>query len=141
MTSPELIHATCVAVNGHGVLITGPSGSGKSDLALRLIDRGARLVGDDYVVIETQDSQLYARPAPHIVGKLEIRGLGLCRFDALSDARISLYVHLTDSIERLPEPDHLLLSGVSLPILRLDPFEASAPIKIELALSHGVGVT
>ena len=141
MTSLKLIHATCVAINGQGVLITGPSGSGKSDLAVRLIDRGADLVGDDYVAIETRGTQLYAQPAPQIAGKLEVRGVGICLFDALPEARLSLYIDLTDAIERLPEPGQHLLSGVPLPILRLDPFEASAPIKVELALSQGVGVT
>ena len=71
------LHASCVAIRGRGVLLTGPSGAGKSDLALRLIDRGAVLVGDDGVVIEARDGRLHARPGPNIEGQMEVRGLGI----------------------------------------------------------------
>jgi serine kinase of HPr protein (carbohydrate metabolism regulator) len=79
MTSakPSTIHATCVAIGGQGVLIMGPSGIGKSDLALRLIDRGATLVSDDYTEIELVEGALTGRPPATIAGKIEVRGVGI----------------------------------------------------------------
>ena len=131
----ELIHATCIAIDGAGVLLRGPSGAGKSDLALRLIDRGAVLVGDDYVRIFESDGVLWARVPERIAGRIEVRGVGIVAMPYRSDAPVELIVDLGEE-QRLPEPEHVIIAGVSLPIARLNPFPASAPIKVELLLSQ-----
>ena len=134
MTS--VLHASCVAIDGRGVLLTGASGSGKSDLALRLIDRGATLVGDDGVVVEARDGRLHARPGPNIEGQMEVRGLGILAFPALREAPLALVVTLDQPVQRMPD-EYLpvrVIEGLTLPMIALDPFEASAPVKVEKAL-------
>jgi len=129
------LHASCVAIRGRGVLLTGPSGAGKSDLALRLIDRGAILVGDDGLVIEARNGRLHARPGPNIEGQMEVRGIGITTFK-WEEAPLALAVALDQPVPRMP--DELLpvrlIEGLTLPVVALDPFEASAPVKVEKAL-------
>jgi serine kinase of HPr protein (carbohydrate metabolism regulator) len=130
------LHASCVAIDGRGVLLTGDTGAGKSDLALRLIDRGAKLVGDDGIVIEARGGRLYARPGPKIEGQMEVRGLGILAFPATEEAPLALVIALDQPVPRMP--DELLpvrvIEGLTLPMIALDPFEASAPVKVEKAL-------
>lgn len=131
------IHATAVAIDGLGILLLGPSGAGKSDLALRLIDRGARLIADDRVDL-VRDGASVALSAPaRIAGLIEVRGLGILRYPPVA-APLALAVELVaaETVERLPERDAELFCGVAIPIVRLASFEISAPIKIELALGH-----
>lgn len=131
-----VLHASCVAIHGRGVLLTGASGAGKSDLALRLIDRGATLVGDDGVIIEARDGRLHARPGPNIEGQMEVRGLGILAFP-WKEAPLALAVALDQPMPRMPDemlPFHAI-EGLTLPIIALDPFEASAPVKVEKALA------
>jgi len=132
-----LAHATSVLVDGTGVLIRGPSGSGKSDLALRLIDGGARLISDDQTVLEARDGHLWASAPPSIAGKLEVRGLGIAVVPSIPSAALGLVVDLLppDRIERMPEPSTAALLGVILPRLDLASFEASAPAKLRLAVA------
>jgi serine kinase of HPr protein (carbohydrate metabolism regulator) len=133
------IHATAISIGGAGVVITGPSGSGKSDLALRLIDRGAILVSDDYVVLERKDSGPILRQAPNIAGKIEVRGVGIIEMPVIDAIPAMLHVELCgdEEIERLPsDVEQKMVGGIMLPTLRLDPFQHSAPIKVELALAH-----
>lgn len=134
-----LQHATCVALDGRAVLLRGPSGSGKSDLALRLIDAGGRLVADDQVELEVRDGALWASPPAAIAGLMEVRGVGLVRFPCLTNARVRLVVELTAAadVRRLPEDETVSLDGVSVPLLRLAPFESSAVAKLKLALRLG----
>ncbi len=134
----NLIHATCVAVDGVGVLLCGPSGSGKSDLALRLIDGGAALVADDRVVLSVKDGRLVGRAPRAIAGLIEVRGLGPLPVRSVPSAPVALVVDLVPdaAVERLPEPDLRELLGVPLPLVRLDPFEASAAAKVRLAATH-----
>lgn len=122
-THRATIHASAVAREGSGVLLLGPSGSGKSDLALRLIDRGFVLVGDDRLVLDGDE----ARPAPALAGLLEVRGLGIVRMPHLERARIALTVDLVPRVERLPAP------GAG-PRFSVDPRAPSAALKIVLAL-------
>lgn len=132
----ETIHGTVVDIDGAGVLLRGPPGSGKSDLALRLIDRGAALVADDRVILSVDHGGLAAfAPGPG-AGKLEIRGLGIVRVPYLARADLHLVVDLVEPgrIERLPKAAETVLLGVALPVLTLAPFEASAPAKVRLAL-------
>lgn len=139
MRSGAHIHATCVALGERAVLLIGPSGSGKSDLALRLIDRGATLVSDDRVSIDLKDGNLIASSPGPMFGKIEVRGLGICSVRAQSEAIVALVVKLGEESERLPEPHFETLEGIALPLLHLDPHRASAPIKVEMALAQGVG--
>jgi serine kinase of HPr protein (carbohydrate metabolism regulator) len=130
------LHATCVAIGGQGVLITGPSGSGKSDLALRLIDRGAELVSDDGTMVEARDGTLMARAGPNIAGRIEARGVGILALPHRASAKLALGIALDVVPERLPD-DPLptrRIEGIDLPCLALAPFEASAAFKVEQAL-------
>lgn len=134
------LHATCVAVGGAGVLVSGPSGSGKSDLALRLIDAGAVLVADDRVDVATAGDGLVASAPDAIVGMLEVRGLGIVRRPFLASVQLALAVDLVQdaaSVPRLPESAWTTLLGVRVRSLTLAPFEASAAAKIRLALGLG----
>ncbi|MGC2854931.1 HPr kinase/phosphorylase [Novispirillum sp. DQ9] len=134
-------HATCVAIAGYGVLLRAPSGGGKSDLALRLIDSGAVLVGDDYCTLTADDGRLIASAGPGLAGLLEVRGLGIVRLPHLPRAEVRLAVDLRPGgpIERMPEPARTDVAGVSLPLVALDPFEASAPAKVRLAMRLATG--
>jgi serine kinase of HPr protein (carbohydrate metabolism regulator) len=131
----ETVHATCVAIGGRGILLRGPSGSGKSDLALRLIDRGARLVSDDYTIVSARGSLLRGTAPETIAGKLEIRGVGIVSLPPLADVPLCLVAELDESPERLPEAARQVpLLGTTLPAIALAPLEASAPVKLEQAL-------
>lgn len=133
-----LVHASCVALGDKAVLIRGPSGSGKSDLALRLIDTGAQLLADDYTALTPDGSRLIARPPAEIAGKIEVRGIGLVDLPAASDIAVALVIDLVgqDDLERLPDPQEAEIEGVTLPLLALWPFAASAPAKVRLALAQ-----
>lgn len=135
-TLAETLHATTVAIGGRGVLITGPTGSGKSDLALRLIDRGAVLVADDRTQVTPADGRVLGGVAATIAGKLEVRGVGVLELSHETDVPLALCVALGDERERLPRPRTRTVGGVALPELVVDPRRASAPIKVELALAH-----
>lgn len=139
MTKGTAIHATCVAASDRAVLILGPSGSGKSDLALRLIDRGALLVSDDRVALHVDGDALIASSPGSMFGQIEVRGIGICTVKAQANAQVALIVRLGDETERLPEPAFETLEGISLPLIFIDPHRVSAPIKVEMALAQGVG--
>jgi hypothetical protein len=131
----ETVHATCVAIGGRGVLIRGRSGSGKSDLALRLIDRGARLVSDDYTILSTINGRIEARPPETIAGKLEVRGVGIVEMEAEADVPICLIAELDWAPERLPEAARgVAMLDTLVPAVGLAALEASAPLKLEQAL-------
>ncbi len=131
-----LLHGVCVDIGGTGVLIRGQPGSGKSDLALRLIDGGARLVADDQVEIRELDGTAMASPPQALAGLLEVRGVGIVAVECVGQAPLGLIVDLTDKagIERMPAPEYETLAGTSLPLIRLDPFEPSAAAKLRLAV-------
>jgi serine kinase of HPr protein (carbohydrate metabolism regulator) len=135
--SSETLHASCVAKAGRAILISGRSGSGKSDLALRLIDRGADLVSDDYTIVRRVGGQLVASAPANIRNKLEIRGLGLLEFHSETDVPVCLAIELSENVERLPEtPEFRIVAGVQVPVIRLNSLEASAPVKVEVALAQ-----
>lgn len=129
------IHATAVKIGEYGVLLTGASGSGKSDLALRLIDRGAMLISDDQVILDSESGPPILRQAPNIQGKLEVRGIGIIDFDSAENANLRLIVKLGNIPERLPSSfARSDFFGYSIPHICLSGFETSAPIKVEIAL-------
>lgn len=132
-----LLHATTVEYKGRGIVITGKPQSGKSSLALCLIERGAMLVADDQTEIELIDEKLIARAPEALAGLIEIHGLGICRFPYLRRVSLHLAVELlpASSVERMPPPDELPLLGVSLPLLRLDSAKELGVIKIQQTLA------
>jgi serine kinase of HPr protein (carbohydrate metabolism regulator) len=136
----ETVHATCVSIGGRAVLIFGRSGAGKSDLALRLIDRGATLVSDDYTIVAERDGALVTTPPATIAGKMELRGVGIIELAHASDVPAALIVDLDHDPDRLPEPGTRDIAGVAIPVITLHGLEPSAPIKVEKALLlHGLG--
>lgn len=126
-----LIHASCAARDGSGVLLTGPSGTGKSDLLLRLLDHGFSLVADDQV--DVADGQ--ASPPPALRGLLEVRGLGIFHFPFLPSVRLALAVSLGHG-DRLPVPRR---DPNGLPLVTIDPTLASAAQRVGLALDCALG--
>ena len=134
--SSERLHASCVAIGGLGVLLSGRSGAGKSDLALRLIDRGATLVADDATLVIRRGQGLVAQGLDASAGRMEVRELGLVTMVAEPEALVALLVDLDTQGERYPQAAATRhVAGVALPVLKLDPKPASAPIKVELALA------
>jgi len=135
--SSETIHASTVATDGRAVLISGPSGSGKSDLALRLLDRGFTLVSDDQTIVRRDGDRLVSSAPPNIKGKLEIRGIGIVDMDTVADVPVALYVELTSEIVRLPDDRRERpVLGVNLPLISVDAQTASAASKVALALDR-----
>lgn len=133
----ETVHATTVAIGGLGVVIAGPSGAGKSDLALRLIDRGAMLVSDDYTVLARDGHRVYADAPATIAGRMEVRGVGIVLMPVATRVPVALAVRL-GAPERLPEPAWRTLDGVAVREVALAALEPSAPIKVELALAEAI---
>jgi len=135
--SAETVHASTVAIDGRAVLIQGPSGSGKSDLALRLLDRGFTLVSDDQTTVKRDGSRLIASSPPTIAGKLEIRGIGIVEVETISEVPVALLVELTSDIQRLPDDSRERpVLGIPLPLITIDAMTASAPSKVALALDR-----
>lgn len=136
--SAETLHCSTVAKDGRAVLITGPSGSGKSDLTLRLIDRGYDLVSDDQTVIKKDGERIIASAPPTIAGKLEVRGIGIVEMERVDSAPVALIVELTSSeIQRLPDDSRERpLLGIKVPLVSVDAMTASAPSKVALALDR-----
>lgn len=138
-TAPAIanIHASCVAAGSRGILLLGPSGRGKSDLALRLIDRGARLVADDRCDIWFDRGRLWCRPPAELAGKLEVRGIGIVDQPWIAPVPVALAVRLAERYERMPAANQVeMVAGQPLPAVTLSGFEASAPVKILLALDR-----
>ena len=139
MSVSETVHASCVAIDGRGVLILGRSGAGKSDLTMRLIDRGAMLVSDDYTLLRAVEGRVVASPPPNIAGTIEMRGVGIVERPFASDVPIALAVDLDLPPERMPEPVTRDFAGMAVPVIGLNGLEPSAPMKVEAALQlHGL---
>ena len=134
MTKRLLIHATAVAIDGRALLLRGAPGSGKSDLALRLIDAGARLVADDQSELCRRGDALIVRAPAAIAGLIEVRGIGIFRLDALAEAPVALVADLVaaETVERLPARRSEAILGLALPLIALAPFEAAAAAKLRL---------
>jgi serine kinase of HPr protein (carbohydrate metabolism regulator) len=135
------VHGTCVAIDGVGVLLRGSSGSGKSDMALRLIDEGAELVADDQVEIHLENNGLLAKPPATIAGLLEVRGLGIVRLNHQPCARLGLVVDLVapEQVERLPEIGAVSFLDHPISRIAINPWETSATTKVRLAVRVEMG--
>lgn len=143
-----LVHGVCVAIAGAGALLRGAPGCGKSDLALRFISlfggddgacEGACLVADDQVLLSRAGEGLVARAPEAIAGQLEVRGLGIVEVAHRKRTPVTLIVDLAAprDVPRLP-PDPLpaeVILGAPIPLLKLNPFEISSPVKLKLALT------
>jgi HPr kinase/phosphorylase len=140
MVEQHLIHATIVTLHGKGVLIRGASGSGKSDLALRLIDRGAVLIADDYCHIKAENGRIVATAPDSIAGQIEVRGLGIQTMNFEQQATIHLIVDLVSEYPRLPDlaDQSIEIEGINVQRVALIPWEASAPLKVVLALGQSL---
>ncbi len=132
-----ILHAGLIArrVGGawRGALIEGSSGSGKSDLALRALDCGFRLVADDRVLVWTSEGRLYGRAPDTLRGLIEVRGLDILAVEVLPYCEIGLVVQL-GSPDRIPDVATSTILEVSVPLLAVDPFEISAPVKLGRAM-------
>lgn len=141
MTTPrQPLHATVAALRlggaWRGVLIQGRSGVGKSDLALRLMQNGWRLVGDDWVEVFACEGALYAAAPATIAGRMEVRGLGVVSRPFRPLTRIAVSLHLThEPVERMPETAQDVIDGIAIPRLVLDPRPASAPLVVAAAMN------
>ena len=132
------LHATCVAIDGRGVVLTGESGAGKSALGLQLIDGGAMLVSDDVTVLCREGPRLIARAPDRGAGLIEARGNGVMRLAFVDQAPIAYFVEVGALPgERLPEPAYRTELGVSVPLLRADPENPASAALIRLAVVHG----
>jgi serine kinase of HPr protein (carbohydrate metabolism regulator) len=135
--SAETVHASTVASEGRAVLLTGPSGAGKSDLALRLLDRGFRLVSDDQTIVRRDGDRLLASSPANLAGKMEIRGIGIVEMPTVTDVPVALLVELTSDMQRLPDDSRERpILGVPVPLISIDALTASAPSKVALALDR-----
>lgn len=135
------IQATCISIDGRGVILRGPPGSGKSDLALRLVDEGARLVADDLCALVFEKPHVVAVPPKHFPGCIEVRGLGILPVPSSGPVPIFLVCDLVPKgeSERLPDTDYLELCTVAIRLIRADPFQVSTPARIRLALRVASG--
>ena len=138
MNNVENVHANCVAINRNGILILGKSGSGKSDLALRLIEnKNAVLVSDDRTDIWVENKKVFAKSPDTIKGLLEVRGVGIVKLQHLDSVEIALVVNIVENpseVERMPEKKFYAINGIDIPLLDLYPFEVSATDKVVIKL-------
>lgn len=137
------LHATCVAIDGKAVVITGAAGAGKSSLALQLIDGGALLVADDVTTLNRDGERLIAKAPAHYAGLIEARGHGMLSLPHTDQAPVALFVALNppavppDTGERLPEPAFRTELGVSVPLMAVDPRHPASASIIRLAVTYG----
>lgn len=136
--APRLIHATCISVAGRGVLLLGPSRSGKSDLAYRMMcgAEAAKLVCDDQTLVTVEDGKLTAHGPENLRGLIELRGLGLLTVPYMTVSQLHLAVRLVarDDVPRIAELAHFSLYGVDLPQISLHAFDAACGLKLSVAV-------
>lgn len=125
-----------LSIDGRGVLLRGPSGIGKSDLALRLIDSGASLVADDRVELAREGDSLIARAPEALSGRMEVRGIGIVSVPAVQRVSLVLVIDLVplEQVPRMPDPGRWTHLGVSVPVISLFALEASAAAKVRMAV-------
>ena len=131
------IHGSSVALEDNGVLIIGNSGSGKSDLALRLIDSGGTLISDDQTLCLKKQNEIFLFSIAAIYGLLEIRNMGIIKVPYVENVKMKIIVSLVQKkTERLYPKNKKRLLGLNFPHLELEPNEISAVAKIKLKLNE-----
>ena len=135
-TNRKKVPGTCVEVEGLGVLLRGSTGSGKSDLALRLIDRGALLIADDVTELSREESSLIARAPKTIRNLLEVRGIGIIRIGGALQTQLGAIFDLVklEQVERQPEDQSEEILGIQVPLFHLFSLESSSPAKVRLVV-------
>lgn len=138
--SSETIQGACVAIDGRGVLIEARDDLQRTDLLLRLLDRGAVLVSDARTACTRRGDALLAAPPAGSGGRIEVRGIGAIAMESLADAQVALIAVVLEAAPRLPEDRRFRnIAGVAVPVLALGPSEPAAPIKVEYALKALAG--
>ena len=131
------IHSTSVVIDDNGVLILGDSGSGKSDLALRLIDNGATLISDDISICRKNSNNIYLYCPPEIRGLLEVREIGIITVPFVERIKLRLVVNLKSiNNERFPKDNYLKILGIKIPLINIDGKNSSAVAKIKVKLNE-----
>lgn len=132
--------ASCVSIDGSAILISGESGIGKSELALAMIDRGARLISDDHTALRSEGGRLVASPAQNIAGLLEVRNLGLLPIEPGPDCPVALLIELNRAAPRWIERSRQrVILGIGIPEILIAPDSSVLAIKAEMALqAYGV---
>ena len=138
MKSTLALHGTCVDIQGSGVLICGKSGTGKSSLALQLMDRGAILIADDQTLLSLEREELILQSPVSLKGMMEVRGVGLCSFPVQQKSCLRLCVEIceTEELERLPKPLFIEYYDRKIPLLKLNKDDPLGALKVELKLCH-----
>ena len=131
------IHSTSVVIDDNGVLILGDSGSGKSDLALRLIDNGATLISDDISICRKNSNNIYLHCPPEIKGLLEVREIGIITVPFVERIKLRLVVNLkSNNNERFPKDSSFRILGIKIPIINIEGKNSSAVAKIKVKLNE-----
>ena len=131
------IHSTSVVIDDNGVLILGDSGSGKSDLALRLIDNGATLISDDISICRKNSDNIYLYCPPEIKGLLEVREIGIITVPFVERIKLRLVVNLkSNNNERFPKDSFFRILGIKIPIINIEGKNSSAVAKIKVKLNE-----
>ncbi len=131
------IHSSSVVLDDNGVLILGSSGSGKSDLALRLIDAGATLVSDDISICKKKSNDVYLYCPSETKGLLEVREIGIITVPFVERIKLRLVVKLTSkSNDRIPKTNILRILGIKFPLLKIDGRNPSAVVKVKVKLNE-----
>jgi serine kinase of HPr protein (carbohydrate metabolism regulator) len=135
--SIKRLHATSVAIEDNGVAIFGDSGSGKSDLALRLIDSGATLISDDITVFSKLEKNINLFGIENTKGLLEVREVGIITVPYVEGIKLKLVVRLTDKvIERIPKTNQINLLGLKFPKLEINGKNSSSVAKVKVKLNE-----
>ena len=131
------IHSTSVVIDDNGVLILGDSGSGKSDLALRLIDNGATLISDDISICRKNSNNIYLYCPPEIKGLLEVREIGIITVPFVERIKLRLVVNLkSNNNERFPKDNSFRILGIKIPLISIEGKNSSAVAKIKVKLNE-----
>ena len=131
------IHSTSVVIDDNGVLILGDSGSGKSDLALRLIDSGGTLISDDISICRKNSNNIYLYCPPEIKGLLEVREIGIITVPFVERIKLRLVVNLKSiNNERFPKDSTYRILGIKIPIINIEGKNSSAVAKIKVKLNE-----
>ena len=131
------MHSSSIVIDDNGVLILGDSGSGKSDLALRLIDNGATLISDDVSICKKNLNNIYLYCPPETKGLLEVREIGIVTVPFVERIKLKLVVNLQKKKnERFPEDNYLKILGIKIPLINIDGKNSSAVAKIKVKLNE-----